>query len=58
MLSSDINEKYKSVFDVKNAIKVEGIEYTTKPREGETEGMPKREATVAHRLENLAYLNI
>ena len=58
MLSSEVNEKYKGIFDAKNAVKVEGIEYTTLPRDGESEGIPKREAAVAHRLENLAYLNL
>ena len=31
MLSSEVNEKYKTIFDAKNSIKVDGIEYNTKP---------------------------
>ncbi len=58
MLSSDVNERFKGIFDPKNAIKIEGIEYSLKPSEGESEGMPKREAVVAQKLENLAYLNL
>jgi hypothetical protein len=58
MLSSEVNEKYKTIFDAKNSIKVDGIEYNTKPKDGETEGMPKREAVVIQKLENIAYLNL
>jgi hypothetical protein len=58
MLSSEVNEKYKTVFDAKNTVKIEGIEYNTKPKDGESEGMPKREAVVIQRLENIAYLNM
>jgi hypothetical protein len=58
MLSSEVNEKYKTIFDAKNTVKIEGIEYNTKPKDGESEGMPKREAAVIQRLENIAYLNM
>ena len=58
LLSSDVNEKYKNILDSKNSIKVEGIEYNTKPKEEEKEGIPKREAIVVQRLENIAYLNM
>ncbi len=58
MLSSEANEKYKAIFDAKNTVKIEGIEYNTKPKDGESEGMPKREAGVIQRLENIAYLNM
>jgi hypothetical protein len=58
MLSSEANEKYKGIFDAKNTVKIEGIEYNTKPKDGESEGMPKREAAVIQRLENIAYLNM
>jgi hypothetical protein len=58
MLSSEANEKYKTIFDAKNTVKIEGIEYNTKPKDGESEGMPKREAAVIQRLENIAYLNM
>ena len=58
MLSTEVNEKYKGIFDVKNSIKVEGIEYKTKPKEGEEESIPKREAVVIQKHENLAYFNL
>jgi hypothetical protein len=58
MLSGEVNEKYKGIFDAKNAVKVEGIEYNTKPKDGESEGMPKRESVVIQRLDNIAYLNL
>ena len=58
MLSSEVNEKYQTIFDAKNTVKIEGIEYNTKPKDGESEGMPKRETVVIQRLENIAYLNM
>ena len=58
MLISEVNERYKTIFDAKNAVKIEGIEYNTKPKDGESEGTPKREAVVIQRLENIAYLNM
>jgi hypothetical protein len=33
MLSSEANEKYKAIFDAKNTVKIEGIEYNTKPKD-------------------------
>jgi hypothetical protein len=53
-----MHERYsKVIMDPKNVVKIDGIEYTTKPKDGETEGMPKRESIVVSKVENLIYVN-